>query len=370
MFKPIKPSTNFDTGNMVMTENPRAFEPRRLNTTGTNLIVVDGLVGGGKGLIAPIVCSFSNVNPWIVKPEIEQILYLHRSSHITREACEELLKTWIDIEAINYMLGREVNLKLSDYSSVWKQGRFLEYCRNSMSNSNSDEASDKLSKRPVHVCLMTHAIASHSRPLFNAFNERLTFVRVTRHPCTIYLLQHLLRWLNRWRHTPSNGLISLRRKKSEHFTHPDLAFSFDSGSYAAKIDEVIDLLWAWQVSGDSAIDESNLSAKGKILEVCYEKFVFEPMPVIQTLSTLIREPISGSVLKELNRQGVPRRSLTDAPTSAVYRRLGWSKPNSHRLMHDEFQEALAWAKSQGASREFLDKYQELAVRYENRHGLT
>lgn len=354
---------------MLKIETQRDFELRRLVTTNTNLIVVDGLVGGGKGLVAPIVSSFSNVNGWIVKSEVEQILHLHRSGHVSRESCEELLKTWIDIEAINYKLGRGLNLKFSDLSSVWKQGRFLESCLNMLYILNSEEAFNKLSKKSTQVCLMTHAITPHSLPLFNAFNERLTFIRVTRHPSTIYVLRHLLRWLDLWRHTPIHGLISLRKISDENFTHPDISFFCDSGSYRSKMDEVIDLLFAWQVYGDFVIDESKLSSKVKILEVCYEKFIFEPMSVIQTLSSLIREPISAAVLKELKRQGVPRRSLTDAPYSSVYNRLGWNKPVSHKTIYDELEEGLDWAKLQGASKEHIEKLEKLGSSYVVRHAL-
>lgn len=355
---------------MYMNKIQKPLEPRRLITTDTDLIVLDGVVGGGKGLLAPIVSSFNGVNSWSARAELEQILYLHTSRNITTMACRELIKTWVDQYSINYVLGRDVNIKFSDMSGVWKQGKGLEFLRNMISNKTTDQAVQKISEKKPRVLLMTHAITSHAKPIFEAFGDRLTFLRITRHPSSIYMLQHLLRWLEKWRDTPSHGLLNLAREHSRVFKHPDVALSAECLSFKSGIDEVIQLLWEWQVSGDSAIDESKVSAEGQILEVCYEKFVFEPMPVIKTLSSLIREPISGSVLKELKRQGVPRRSLTDAPHSAVYKRLGWSKPNSHRSMHDEFEEGLAWAKSQGASKEFLDKLHELAVRYGNRHGLT
>mgnify|MGYP006086605929 CR=1 FL=1 len=54
--------------------------------------------------------------------------------------------------------------------------------------------------------LTTHVNTSYSKPLFEALDERLVYIRVTRHPMTKKMLQHNKKWTERWtiddRHGP------------------------------------------------------------------------------------------------------------------------------------------------------------------------
>ena len=75
------------------------------------------------------------------------------------------------------------------------------------------------------------------------------------------------------------------------------------------------------------------------------------------------------VLPMMKRQGVPRRSLTDAPESKIYRRLGWAPTAKKASLAEEFAEGRSFA-AKTASQEAMMILDRLGDDYEKRHDLV
>ena len=60
------------------------------------IVIVDGMIGGGKNLISSIVSSLPNVEMWLAKPKIEHVCALHHIGHISLDATITLIKTWMN----------------------------------------------------------------------------------------------------------------------------------------------------------------------------------------------------------------------------------------------------------------------------------
>ena len=58
---------------------------------------------------------------------------------------------------------------------------------------NKSKAIERVLEEKPAINLMTHVNTSYAKPLFEAFGERLIYIRVTRHPMTTYMLRHIYR---------------------------------------------------------------------------------------------------------------------------------------------------------------------------------
>ena len=95
---------------------------------------------------------------------------------------------------------------------------------------------------------------------------------------------------------------------------------------------------------------------------------------MKTLVFLSGTPVSRVVGEKLNpsyfmENGVPRKSLTDAPRSGIYRRLGWVPPKGAPTPSESLAEGRRFAEQSG-SKDGLAMLDTLAADYEQRHDLA
>ena len=82
------------------------------------------------------------------------------------------------------------------------------------------------------------------------------------------------------------------------------------------------MLEEWQERGDLFIDEAKKTYKSEIIEIPFEEFVFKPEKYLQKITSILGSKIDSKVKKEMRKQRVPRRSLSDAPFDKIIREWG------------------------------------------------
>ena len=222
--------------------------------------------------------------------------------------------------------------------------------------------------------MMTHTISASSYPLFQAFGEKLTFVRLERSPATDFILRHLMNWTEKWSNNDLRTIFITYRKDNSNFT--------DSVPYIVKgkedeylgnnkIGKAILLLGEWQSNGDRVIDVMNKETQSTIIEIPFEKFVFNPRDYVDTIAKSLGTFVDKRTVIAMKKQKVPRKSLTDAPESKIYRKQGWVPPanGSNLSLEDEFNKGIECAISSGASKISLDLLEELQSNYLQRYKI-
>ena len=84
------------------------------------IIFIDGLPGSGKSLVAPIISSLNKNDLWTMNHIYEYIIFLFFKKKISLDAAKSLLKLYADLDIYNLSLGRNVNFRAFDDSSVQK----------------------------------------------------------------------------------------------------------------------------------------------------------------------------------------------------------------------------------------------------------
>jgi hypothetical protein len=299
------------------------------------VLIVDGLIGGGKGLMSAIAGSLPRVEMWIHKGNIEQLCAIQHLGEITSSGSETLLKSWFDEYFYNLSISRDINFRMSDMSSILKDARPLRYLARLFKSCGPDTY-ERVKSEEMVLNIMTHANTAYSEPIFNALGPRLVYVRLVRSPMTKYMINHMARWSKRWGEDP-DGLIMHSLKSSPKDRVPFYMLGRESEFIKANfIEKAILLIDEWQHSGDEFIDNITSTSEATIIEIPFEKFVFEPLPYINKIAKALNTVPDKVTIKAMKKQNVPRKHLTSAPKTKTYIEQGWELDEKYNNIFDEF----------------------------------
>lgn len=338
------------------------------------IVIVDGLIGGGKGMLSPIVGALPNVEMWLHRPLWESICQMHYLDKISDVGASTYFQLASDNDIYNLQFGREVNARPSDNTGIFKSDKKFQYLKRLLSPDDGDITANKiLNEKPV-LNIMTHVLSASSYPLFKAFGEKLTFVRLVRSPANDYMLRHLMNWTDKWSDNDLRSISITYRKDNSNFT--------DSVPYIVKgkedeylgnnkIGKAILLLREWQSNGDRVIDSMKKETQSTIIEVPFEKFVFNPRYYVDIIAESLGTVVDKRTVKAMKKQKVPRKCLTAAPESKIYRKMGWTPPpiDSILSLEEEFNKGIKFAISVGASQKSIDLLEELQSDYLYRYNI-
>jgi len=354
---------------MVQSKSDSNFLPHRSGELPNKIVVVDGLIAGGKGLLSAIVSALPKVEMWMHKPELEQICALVALGHISNNGAKVMINSLCDSWSINLNLSREINFKWGEMSSIWESRKWLKYCKNLCFSGSSFKAMESIKQNPQVTHLMTHALTAHSAPLFEALNHRLVFIRFVRCPASTYMITHVGRWISRWDSTDSGQTVLYKSAQQPNNKFPYHAMGIeDEYLLGNTVDRAVTLTNHWIESGDTMAD--TLTPKGcRIIEIPFERFVFDPLPYIQTIAFALETEIDRKTKREMLRQKVPRKSLTDAPFNKVYADLGWKAPTSVNTIDKDFEQAVSFVAEHGERSCSAERLSESVSSYKTRYGL-
>lgn len=335
-----------------MEKNNQNVKLVRTDFLENKILVVDGLIGGGKGLMSAIAASIPGVEMWMHKGSIEQLCAIHYLREISSSGAETLLKSWFDEYFYNLSTSRDLNFRFSDNSSLFKDARPLRYLARIFKSSGA-EAYERIRSEKMVLNIMSHANTAYSEPIFNSLGNRLVYVRLVRSPMTEYLINHLARWSKRWGDDP-DGMIMHSLKSKPNDQVPFYMLGRESEFIKANfIEKAILLMDEWQHSGDKFIDKIEKKTQARIIEIPFERFVFEPLPYITRIAQALNSNPDKVTFKEMKKQKVPRKHLTAAPINSTYKEFGWKLNDKYDNIYDEFSFTREIYKSQ-ISKDFLE----------------
>lgn len=217
---------------------------------------IDGLPGSGKGLIGPLISATKKNDLWLLNHNYEYLIYLYSIKKISLDAAKLLLNIWADKDIYDLQIGRNINFRPSDLSSVFKnyyseiiKKRFL---------------LKKISIKKKNLLIMTHNLF-FLRKKFNKIFPKFEFICMLRHPCFIIKQFNINSWESRYIKDPKELSITYSYKKKIYpwFLNKKKNFNL----YDSFVDFVCDYTL-------SVIKEK------KVKKIFFEKLIDNPIKVL------------------------------------------------------------------------------------------
>ena len=308
--------------------------PIRHHTLTDHIVVVDGVSGAGKTMVAHIVSSMDRVEKMQYSPDLEHVLEYNHMEHITDEATIEFIRMHFDMLLYNQMQGRNMNIRFSDLSSVWQSPKKWKYLKRLISKGDMKVPDTIAMQRPI-LHLETHHILSYAHPLVKAFPQ-VVFIEVVRHP--LYCLkQQALNW-QRLQDTPRNFNLHIKSgNKQVPFTFLGFEHMFEGSNDTEKAIYEMSLLKRMELLRTESIDVRTIT-------IPFEKFIQVPKPDIEFIATRLQTKTSSLTWEELKRQKLPTKLFTSGRDAPIFRRVGWEPPEKGATQEKEYIKLWNWAK--------------------------
>ena len=285
------------------------------------VVFVDGQAGCGKTLFSPIIASLSRVELLTYSYQIQNYCSMRHLDLISADSASTLIRYDTDLQIYNTMMGRELNFRPSDLSSVFNDHNPIRYFQR-MSQDGDELIPDIISREKPILHLATHNLLAYSEPIWQSLGERCVFIEVIRHPLYMVRQQKLNieRLFNSNRHFSLN--IEYNNEEIPFYAYGWEDLYLNSNSTQKAIHSIAQIT--------SITEKNSQLMKGKydakIISIPFEPFVLKPEPWIEKITDILDSDITDSTRDIMIKQNVPRQVIADGIDLDIYKRCGWVPP--------------------------------------------
>jgi hypothetical protein len=333
---------------------------RQHNLTG-KILFVDGLPGCGKTLFSAILSTLERTEMLGYSYEIEQYCQLHYLGKLPIDAASSLIKLSSDLKLYDSMMGRNVNFRPSDLSSVFQSNDPIKYIRRLIQPGDEVIPDIIRSEQPI-LNLSTHNLLAFSEPVFEAFSDQCIFVEIVRHP--IYMIKQ--QYLN------MSKLIGTERSFTIHFSYNGEELPYYSQEWKSSylqmspMDRVIFFIDYITKKTEAMKKTIQEQYKVSVCTVPFEQFVLDPGPTIEDIAKLLETNTTRDTLRVMSEQNVPRSKIADGIDVPIYRRCGWEPSLGEGDEKFELNKRRDSIREK-ASSEMMDLLDKLSYEYEKKY---
>jgi hypothetical protein len=176
------------------------------------IVIVDGLTGTGKTMIAPLLGKYERMQNIRFLYTFENVVLSATFEKITSDAAATLLNLIADQALYDGLISRDSNFRPSDLSGVWPNGNLIKYMRQLFSKDGADVENKIRKEKPV-LLLSTHQLIFGIDTLKMTFASRLKMIQMVRHP--IYLFDHWVSYVSMHGNNPRDFTLWIKKNTRE-----------------------------------------------------------------------------------------------------------------------------------------------------------
>lgn len=147
------------------------------------LLIISGINRSGKSLIAPIVSSFKNIEPFVVNYDYERLLQMAYCKKVSPSFFDFFFNKMSEKMMHDQFNGRSVSVKIKDFSSIWKNSTTNEIQKKILEEEISKESFLK-NKNKNYSNFFIH----NSLFFYNSFSKifkKYKIINIIRHPIDV-----------------------------------------------------------------------------------------------------------------------------------------------------------------------------------------
>ena len=315
----------------------------------TNQIsIIDGQPGCGKTLFSNIMQSFQRVEIFNYAFELEFIIKLHKFEKISNDAADSLIKMLVDHKIYQNMMGRDVNFRYNDLSSVFKNPYPFRYFKRIFSEGDRSIPEKNIKNNPI-LNLTCHDLLFYSDILFKNLGNRLSFFEIIRHPLYMLKQQHI----NVQELEKNSRDIQLKFKYKDQEL-PYYAFGCEQEYYSAsKIDKAVIVMR--NITKKNNLKRIELKKRDNFLTVPFEQFVISPNAFLSQIYNMLGTSFGSKTNKILRKNKVPRLKVEDGIDLPIYRIMGWQPSVKSSTIKEELEFRRKYAINNNISNRYLEE---------------
>ncbi len=253
-----------------------------------NIIFLDGHTRAGKMFLANLIEGFENVEKFLYFSIPEQISQLNMLGFIEKETAKAIIGSQIDNFVYNRVIGRNLNFRFSDKSSITNSPKADSYMKR-LFEEDGDSAVQKIKKSEKIFPFVLHEAMSNIKLFFDIY-PKLKVIKIKRNPVDLTYSWFKRGYGKRWGKDPKVFSIPIKGKNG-----PVPWFAYQWTDKYAKMSEMDRIITSMQTLNKMSIKSlkklpDNYSKRIHFLT--YELLSTKPEPELEKISNFLKRKIT------------------------------------------------------------------------------
>lgn len=266
------------------------------------LIGVSGLTRSGKAMLMNVISTMDGVEKSNTDILLEQIYYLHKIKKINKNIASFFLRKYISILFYNNSIGRNVNFRKKDFSSIYNYSNPYLYIKRA--NASQEGAKNILLENSFQI--MLHSGLNSAELIFDSMPS-IKVVEMIKNPIELVYSWILKNYGKEIYQGPTVYILTLKYKN--HIL-PYYAYGWEKEYIKLnQFDRVAKMIIKLFQDRDRQFKKITLKNKKNILPIYFDEFVTNPQQEIERLSNFLKKKMTKETKKSLIRQNCPREIM-------------------------------------------------------------
>lgn len=275
-----------------------------------NVLIIEGITRAGKFLMGNILDGFEGVEHYQYLGLLEHMPFLERLKFISSEAAKAIIQCQIDNNAYDLMVGRNINFRFDDKSSIYNSPRLKEYIERTLKE-DGDVVVNSIKQQNSYFPYILHEAFPNIILFFDIYPD-CKIVRVDRSPIDLVYSWYQRGWGRRYGKDPKDFSMPIRGINGPA---PWFAYQWlDEYKIINEMDRIIKLIISVvDMSRETYLGLTN-NQKKRVHILTFENLVTKPDEEIKRLSIFINKnplPDMGTIKARAKIPDVHPREIRD-----------------------------------------------------------
>ncbi len=285
------------------------------------IVFINGFGASGKTMLSPIISSMDRVESPVFPYEIQWISSFLYSSKMDEELYSEFIRQYCDNTIYNLTMGRNSNFRFSDISSIFQSPKRFKFLKRIFEKGDNASVDEIKVKKPI-INFTSSALLLFINEIAKSLSNRVLFIETFRDPLYMFKQAKINHKEVHVEKREKNFTFEVFEENErsfyfDYYSNIDQFRNLDLSKSNEQIVKYLERVYQFYFNFDfNKIDMNG----GKLICLPFEKFVLGPDKWIDEILSFLDIEKTKNLIKELKKQKVPRKILTDGYSRSVYKR--------------------------------------------------
>ena len=285
------------------------------------IVFINGFGASGKTMLSPIISSMDRVESPVFPYEIQWISSFLYSSKMDEELYSEFIRQYCDNTIYNLTMGRNSNFRFSDISSIFQSPKRFKFLKRIFEKGDNASVDEIKVKKPI-INFTSSALLLFINEIAKSLSNRVLFIETFRDPLYMFKQAKINHKEVHVEKREKNFTFEVFEENErsfyfDYYSNIDQFRNLDLSKTNEQIVKYLERVYQFYFNFDfNKIDMNG----GKLICLPFEKFVLGPDKWIDEILSFLDIEKTKNLIKELKKQKVPRKILTDGYSRSVYKR--------------------------------------------------
>ena len=253
-------------------------------------------------MLAPIISSMERAEHVTLNYLMEQVSMMHILGRISDETAICLLRYAVDSMFYDFTIGRNLNLRFGDLSSIWSSSQPVQYLKRLFAKEGDAALKSIMQKKPLFL-LMVHDALWHADIYCKSFPE-MKMIHMTRHPIDMAYDWYEKGYGRDFFENPRNATLTIEWESKQL---PYYAAGWEQEYLnMPEVDRIILMIKRLEDNHRKKYDSLPERERRKIMIIPFERMVTAPEPNLRDISEFLGTSPTRHTARICKRERCPR----------------------------------------------------------------